>query len=373
MKTKSKNVTRGRISRREFVVRATGAAALAGFPAILSQSARAAKPYEGKTIRLLTWSDASGQAAVNHIVNPFMADTGAKVVAELVGATSMMISKVKASASNPQYDLIILSDHGAIELGKAGVLQKADEAKLPNMADVDAQLRWAADGFGIGYYIWTNGLLYNNKVFETAPNSYEAMWSDTRGGKITLMPSESGSAMDFIALTARMAGGDEHNAEPGWKKLAELKKQVLLLSWNPAQISELVRSRSVTLGALYSPSLMPEFVENPQYNGSITLSCKEGFVFDRQYMIIPKGHPGNSDVIHALVNRALDPVAQGRMAEAVNYGPINKKAVLSEKAKKAPFILTADEIMKRGLKLDRAHISAMRPEWSKRYKELFAT
>ena len=121
-----------RISRRQFLTRPGAAATVGafsiagGFPLILKGgSAKASnKQYEGRSIRILTWTDESGRAAVKHIIKPFQQETGANVVTDLTAATAEMVAKVKASAQKPQFDLIILSGVGAIELANAGLLQK---------------------------------------------------------------------------------------------------------------------------------------------------------------------------------------------------------------------------------------------------------
>ena len=367
MKETHKSVSSG-IGRRRFITTALGATAVAGFPSIL----RGAKQFEGKTLRVLTWSDATGQAAINNIVTPFMAETGCKVLSELVGGTSGMVAKVKASAAKPQYDLVILSAVGAFELARAGVLQKPNTDMLPNMSDVVPHMRLGADDHAVGYLLWCNGLLYNTQVLSTRPDSFMEMWNDEHSGKLVMPPPTTGSAMAFVALSARMAGGDERNVEPGFQMLEKLKDRVLLLGNNPAQLSELVRTGSITVGAPFSPNMFADFLRKPEFNVSINLGCKEGFFYDLQYMIVPKDHPGDDDAVHALLNHALDPQVQGRMAEAVNYGPINEKAVLSEAARSAPYIADPSRVAESGIDLDREYMSTVRQGWTQRYTEIFS-
>ena len=373
MESKTKKTSKNRLTRRGFVVSAGAAATLSGFPLVLSgKPARGAKQFEGKTIRILTWTDVTGQAAVQHIAQPFQETTGAKVVADLTGATSEMVAKVKASAANPQYDVVILSAVGAFELAQAGLLQKPDVSRLANLSDVIPDARLGADGHAVGYLLWCDGILYNTKVFGSAPESFGVLWDEQHAGKIVLPPPHWAAAMDLTVVAARMAGGDEYNPEPGFKKLEELKDRVLLLSGNPAQISDLIRSGALNVGAPFSPNMWPEFLGKPEYNLSLTLAPKEGFFFDLQYMVMLKDHPGDDDVAHAFVNFALDPAVQGRMAEAVFYGPINQKTVLSEKAKTIPYIVTAEQVEERGIKFDKSHIAKVRQDWIQRYTEIFS-
>ena len=369
-----------KISRRQFLVKAGTAAAAAGafsiaggFPHILKGgAAHAATPdFKGRSIRILTWTDETGRAAVDHIVKPFQEATGANVIADLTAATSEMVAKVKASASKPQFDVIILSGVGAIELANAGLLQKPDLKMIPNIDDVFPNLRTGAGGFGIGYFLWCDGLLYNNKTFPKAPDTYEVLWDKKHTGRIYLPPPQFLQAMELTILAARMAGGSERNPDPGFKKLEELKDSVLTLGENPPQVAELFRANALDVGGVESPQMYPPFIRNPSYNLSATLKAREGFFYDLQFMIIPKGHPGDDEVAHALINYALDPMVQGKMAEAVWYGPINKNTVLSESAKNSPYIVTPDVVGKRGIVVDSDYLSTVRPDWIRRYTEIF--
>src|ERR1044072_8645941 len=92
------------LDRRTFVSATAGLAA-AGLVPFGGRSAHA-QQFAEKEIRILTWTGATGQAAVRNIAKPFEAATGAKVVADLTGATSEMVAKIKASASAPQFDVV---------------------------------------------------------------------------------------------------------------------------------------------------------------------------------------------------------------------------------------------------------------------------
>ena len=361
------------IDRRSFIIGASAAAELLGFSlAFAGGSARAAGRFEGKTIRILTWTDVTGQAAVRHIAQPFQEATGARVIADLTGATSEMVAKIKASAARPQYDVVILSAVGAFELAQAGLLQKPDVGKLPNLSDVIPDARLGADGYTVGYLLWCDGILYGTRAFGSPPETYGVLWDERHGGKVVLPPPHWTAAMDLTVLAARMTGGDEYNPEPGFEKLEELKDRVLLLSGNPAQISELIRSGALNVGAPFSPNMWPEFLGKREYNLSMTLAPREGFFFDLQYMVIPRDHPGDDDVAHAFVNFALDAAVQGKMAEAVFYGPINQKTVLPAKVKAIPYIVTADQVEEKGIKYDKKHTATVRQDWIQRYSEIFS-
>src|SRR6201998_360075 len=189
--------------------------------------------FSGKTLRLLTWSDDTGAAALRNIPATFTAKTGAKVIADRADGTSGMVAKVKAAGDRPTYDVITLAGVGASGLGDAGLLLKPDLNKLPNLKEVEPQYRTGADGFGIGYLLWSDGLIYNTSTVKTAPASYEALWDPKYAGRIFLPPPEWAEAVDLAIIAARMSGGSQQNIDPGFKKLAETKKAGMTLGENP--------------------------------------------------------------------------------------------------------------------------------------------
>lgn len=259
--------------------------------------------FSGKTLRLLTWSDDTGAAALRNIAETFSRKTGARVIADRADGTSGMVAKVKAAGDRPTYDVITLAGVGAAGLADAGLLVRPDLDKLPNLKDVAAQYRTGANGFGIGYLLWSDGLIYNTSTVKTAPASYEALWDPKYAGRLFLPPPEWAEAVDLAIIAAKLAGGSQQNIEPGFRKLAQLKDRVLTLGENPNQVADLFRTNSLDIGGIYSPAFLPAQIRKPEYKMGITYGMKEGFATQLMFTVIPKAHPGDLDLIHAFINQ----------------------------------------------------------------------
>ena len=330
------------------------------------------RKFAGKTVRILTWSDDTGLAVLRNIAQTFEAQTGARVIADRTGSTSEMVAKLKAAGSRAQYDVITLAGVGATTLAAAGLLEKPDLNQLPNLQNVDPRFRTGADGYGIGYLLWTGGLLYNTRSFKEAPTSYEEMWNPTHKQRLFLPPATWTDALDTIVAAAKLSGGGASNAEAGFKRLAELKDRVLTFGENPTQIAQLFRSNALDIGGVYAPAFFAKDLKDPSSGMGATYNLKEGFFADLMYTIMPKSHPGESAVVHAFLNHTLDPVVQGRMAEDVLNGPVNQKAVLSAAAQKSPYIIKPEQLGDKAVIHDKAVIGAVRESWIKRYTQTFA-
>lgn len=347
---------------------ATFAASTLSMPFI--RTAKAQSNFSGKTLRLLTWSDDTGTAALRNIAETFSKATGAKVIADRADGTSGMVAKVKAAGSRPTYDVITLAGVGASGLADAGLLAKPDLNRLPNLKDVPQQYRTGADGFGIGYLLWSDGLIYNTATVKAPPASYEALWDPQYAGKLFLPPPEWAEAVDLTIIAAKLAGGSQQKIEPGFKKLAELKDRVMTLGENPNQIADLFRTKSLDIGGIYSAAFFPEQIRKPEYNMGITYGMKEGFATQLMFSVVPKAHPGDLDLIHAFLNHTLDPQVQGRMAADVLNGPVNSKAVIP--AASQAFVPTPEQIAEKAVLHDDKALAVVQADWIKRYTSLFS-
>lgn len=353
-----------KITKRNLLKAGVGLAAGMAMPAIVTAGT---KKYQGKTIRLLTWSDNTGLAVLENIARPFEEATGAQVIVDRTGSTSEMVAKLRAAGDRAQYDIITLAGVGAVELANDGLLAKPDLNKLPNLQQVDPRFRTGADGHGIGYLLWTGGLIYNTKTFKEPPTSYQQIWDAQHDGRIFLPPATWTDALDTIFATSKMLGGDGTDAAAAFKKLSELRPRLLTFGENPTQLVELFRSDALDIGGVYAPAFFAKELADPKSNMGATYNVDEGFFADLMYTIMPKAKPGDDDVVHAFMNFTLDANVQGVMAEAVLNGPINQQAVMSKAAQASPFIVKPELLSDNAIVHDKRFIADVREQWIKQY------
>jgi putative spermidine/putrescine transport system substrate-binding protein len=361
-----------RWGRRDFLKLAgslTAASAVSGLMSVTAS--RAAATFSGDTIRVLTWTDESGQAAVKNILEPFAAQTGAKIIPDLTGATSEMVAKIKASASNPQYDLVFLSGVGATELAKQGLLERPDLTKIPNLSKVPDALRTSDGGFSVGYLLATLGLMFSTARVSSIPTSWKTMWDDKYDHKLFVPPPQWTDAMALTLAAIKLAGASIKSPDAGFALLAKLKDRVLMLGENPPQTADLFRSGSLDIGGPTCPLYYPGILDKPEYALNIAYDLDEGFYIDPQFMVMPKGHPGNSDAVLALMNYALDASVQAKMATAVAYGALNSEVSLPADVLKRPGMVSTALLKQKGIPMNQPGLVPVRSEWIQRYTEIF--
>jgi putative spermidine/putrescine transport system substrate-binding protein len=224
----------------------------------------------------------------------------------------------------------------------------------------------------VGYNLFPDDIDYNTEVLDEPPTTWEVLWDERFAGKLFLPAPYWVEALDLIIMASRLAGSDEYNPEPGFKKLEELKGRVVTLAENPPQVAEMLRTGEIHIGGPFSHMFFAEQLKNPDYPIGVALeSLEEGFFADLQLMVIPKGHPGDTDVVHGFINEALSTEMQEAMAESVFYTPINMEVSLSQELLDTGYVLSPDQLADAILP-NMEYMAAVQADWHKRYGEMFA-
>lgn len=361
--------SRHRLTRREFWKRATALGlsgpAIGALVATVSAGTAPAfaqdKPFAGKTIRVMFWSGPEGDNIQRNVVDPFKEETGAEVIVEY-GFTSGSIAKVRAQKSNPQIDVVLMDDIGVLTVAPEKLVQKLDLAKIPNAADVDPRFI-VADGTGIGFFTYVDTLLYNTAAYPAPPTTWRELWNERLRNKASVPSSNQTPALHMVIAAAKLAGGDQHNPDPGFKLLEELRPNIRVLAENTAQIAELVKGGDIELLS-WTSYIFREYQEK-KYPIENTFALKEGVFATPACACIPEGHPGPQEVAEAFVNKCLEARAQEGLAEGLWFGPTNKKAVISPELAKR--VITFADLDKT-IPVDLEHLLSVRQDWITRYE-----
>jgi putrescine transport system substrate-binding protein len=134
--------------------------------ALLAAFAGSAGAQE-RVVNVFNWSDYIDSS----IIDDFTKETGIKVVYDVFDSNEILETKLLAGGSG--YDVVVPSGHFLARQIQAGVFQKLDKSKLPNIAnmwDVVSERTAAYDPgneYSINYMWGTTGIGYNvNKVKE---------------------------------------------------------------------------------------------------------------------------------------------------------------------------------------------------------------
>ena len=111
-------------------------------------------------------------------VSAFEQETACKVNVKTAGTSDEMVSLMTQGG----YDLVTASGDASLRLIRGGTVQPVDIGRIPSFANVDERLKEApwhyVDGkhYGTPYQWGPNVLMYNTKVFKTAPTSWSVVF-----------------------------------------------------------------------------------------------------------------------------------------------------------------------------------------------------
>jgi putative spermidine/putrescine transport system substrate-binding protein len=111
-------------------------------------------------------------------VTTFEKDTGCKVNVKTAGTSDEMVSLMTQGG----YDLVTASGDASLRLIRGGTVQPVDITRVAAYSSIDPRLQEApwhyVDGkhYGIPYQWGPNVLMYNTKVFKTAPKSWAVVF-----------------------------------------------------------------------------------------------------------------------------------------------------------------------------------------------------
>ena len=149
---------------------------LAAAAALALAAARRASAQD-KVVNVYNWSDYVGEG----VLDDFTKETGIKVVYDVYDSNEMLETKLLAGGSG--YDIIVPTDRNLARMIQAGVVQKLDKSKIPNLVNQWDEIAERLATYDPGNehstnYMWgTTGIGYNvDKIKERMPDAPVDSW-----------------------------------------------------------------------------------------------------------------------------------------------------------------------------------------------------
>lgn len=358
-KTSNKAPEKRKFTRRDFLITSGAAAGSVAAPAVL----RAQKKFAGETLHVQFWSGPEGDNIIKNVVDPFKEETGAEVVVDY-GNTASSIAKIRAQKNDPLIDVFFMDDIGVYTTAPAGLLQKLDLSKIPNSADIFEDFV-ILDGMGIGFFTYTDSLVFNTDHFETPPDTLETLWDPSLRDRVGIPASDGMDAMKLLIGAAMLEGGSQQDIEPGFEKLASLKPNVHSFVTDFAAAGELMKSGDLLL--MFHATYLWKHQQEQGYPISPTFKVHPGIFTTPACCAIPEGHPGSQELAELFIDRALSAEAQTAMAEGLWYGPTNRKVKLDDVSLTTNLVMPDD--FDRVISVDVPELAKVRQDWILRYDQ----
>src|ERR1700674_2881873 len=313
-----------------------------------------------KTIFVAGYGGSFEKTIRDEVIPAFERAHGVKVE-YIAGNSTDTVAKLQAQRGNQQIDVAIVDDgpmYQDIALGFCAAI-----GRLPD-GDIVKSARYK-DNKAVGIGLVATGFMYNTKYHAEKGWPAPASWNDLKDPKykklLVIPPLNNTYGLHALVMMARLNGGGEANIDPGFKVMKnEVAPNVLVFEPSPGKMTELFQSGQGAI-AVWGSSRVKAFADT-------------GFPVDFVYpkegapallaSACPIAKPNASPLAHEFVRMLIEPEIQGIFARDYGYGPVNRKAQVSEAtAKIAPVGRRAEEL----IVVDWDTINQKRDDWNKRW------
>lgn len=252
----------------------------------------------------------------------FKTQTGIEPTVD-VGVGKNIIANIRAAGvANPPYGIMMVNENMASQVRAEGFFEPIPEAKVPNLADVYANLKNEGNN-GVRGIVSAIGLAYRKDMVKKPPTSWTDLWTNPEfKGKIGLYQIGNTAATLFLLMTAKIYGGSPEAID---RAFVEIKKLLPFAQVDWSGTLATLMTRGDVIVAMLD---FPEVVALQEKGVPVEMVIPtEGVVAFEQSFNILKNSPAKEDA-YKYLNFILDPKVQEFMAKEFYTSPSNKKSVV---------------------------------------------
>jgi putrescine transport system substrate-binding protein len=312
--------------------------ARAGLALLAALLATSGAPAAERQLNLYNWSDYIAKGTIPG----FEKDTGIKVRYDNYDSDDTLQAKMLSGSTG--YDVVVPTSNTMAKQIEAGVYQKLDKSKLPNLANLDPTLmKMLADvdpgnQYGVPWAFGTTGIGYNADAVRKAlgPNAPVDSWS------LVLDPANLAKlkscgvsfldqASDVFAATLQYMGRNPNSNNPAdyraaYEVLKKVRPYITQFS-SSGYINDLVNQDvCVVLGWSGDVGIAKRRAKEAKRPYEIHFSnAKEGGILWFDVMVVPKDAPHPQAALQ-WINYVSDPKVNAAITNEVFYPSANRAA-----------------------------------------------
>ncbi len=326
------------------------------FAAVAFTALPLAAHAQDKVVNVYNWSDYVGEG----VLDDFTKETGIKVVYDVYDTMEMMETKLLAGGSG--YDVIVPTDRNLSRLIQAGVLQKLDKSKIPNIEHQWKQIQKMLDTYdpGLEYstnYMWgTTGIGYNvDKIKERMADAPLDSWSMIFDPAVLSRFADCGvqvldSPDDMIPAALHYLGLNPDSKSPeDIQKAGDLLKSIRphIQKFHSSEYINALANGDICLAVGYSGDVLQARDRAAEADNGVSVEYsipKEGAMIWLDSFAVPADapHPENA---FAFINFMLKPEIAARNSNYVYYanGSKDSQPLVDKDVIDDPAIYPSDE------------------------------
>lgn len=311
----------------------------------------------------ISWWGYNGEKMQTNIIEPFKKICGCDVVFE-TGNNADRLGKLQARGGKG-VDVIYLTDSYS-QLGiEAGLFQKIDPAKLPNLGQLYDIAKDPQGGYGPAYTVGRAGIIYDSAKVKPI-TSWNDLWRDDLKGSITL-PGITTTAGPMVVVQAAKHAGVDPYADPdgAFKAVAALKPNTVKTYNTGSEMVNLISTGEATV------AIAQDFTMASMQKAVPTMTwaqLSDGDIATLNTINIPTG-AAHTDLAYKFINFILSKEVQQAEAEQGVDAPVNTGVVLTPDQAKI-WTYGAEAIAKLN-RMSYQQMNAAKTDWIDRWNEIF--
>jgi putative spermidine/putrescine transport system substrate-binding protein len=262
------------------------------------------------------------------IVTPFAQKEGIQVTLKY-GSGSEWLTSALVNRATPEIDLLWMAYPQSVQAIAENLCQELKVEEIPNLKQVEPV--WY-EGFrrrGVGLDYASFGIGYRTDLVKTAPTSWADLWKPEYRGKIALPDITASGGYETLVMAAIAHGGSETNIEPGFEALKKLRPSVRKFYKSNPEATQLMERGEVAVCAWFDGRTW-----GLADNGikAKWIAPKEGASAAMVSYHIPN-NTRDAALCKRFIDFAISREAQEGFCNSMQYGPVNRTAVLTGLAK----------------------------------------
>lgn len=291
----------------------------AGAVAALAFSLGLALPAaaQQKTVTVLTWAGAFLET-LEGVKADVEKQCGCKIQYVTQGSGVAGMQTLEAQKANPQVDLWMAPEAAGATALQNGLIEAVTAEQVPNIKQLPPGLV-----FKSGPTIWSSprGIFYRVDKTPFAIKTWEDLWDPRLKGLVTVSIQQDKGA--FLVIASLLAGGNEKNMDPGFKKLQALKPNIGAVYKGDAESMKFVESGEVAVSGWGILGVVYKHL-GPGSNYKFVMPPKPQFLSTNVITRV-KGRPNQAEALKAM-NAYLDAGILERIVENIGSLPSNKNS-----------------------------------------------
>ncbi|OXM82968.1 ABC transporter substrate-binding protein [Paenibacillus rigui] len=292
---------------------------------------------------------------------PFEKEHNVKIVLE-IGNNAERLNKVRQGSSN--VDLIYLSDYYAQQAIEAGLFEKIDRSRIPNLKDIyDVAKAPLGEDYGPAYTIGQLGIAYSPKAAGKDIKSWSDLWSPELSKKLTIPNITSTSGPMILDAASTVAGSTSFDADKAFAKMKELNKGVVKYYGQTSEFVNMFAQGEIAAGPIMEMYMKDLKAAVPDAK---FVSPSEGGYAIMNTVNVVKGSK-NKQLAEDFINWHLSKEVQEKSAKAKIDSPVNTTLQLS--AEESQGITYGKDVVSKLRKLDMKFVNQNLKGWIDRWNK----